>query len=100
MGPDLSLSRIPIRFAYPDLEQSLNALSLMRLGVGLFMKSDANYEAHHVQSALTKAQTDPGLAQRAREQAERIAGRGKTKTGALDRIAAACLEIIGPAGTG
>jgi hypothetical protein len=28
MGPDLALSRIPVRFAYPDLEQSLNATNL------------------------------------------------------------------------
>jgi hypothetical protein len=38
-GPDLSLSRIPIRFMYPDLEQSLNASNLnaavQRQGGGL-----------------------------------------------------------------
>jgi hypothetical protein len=28
MGPDLELSRIPIRFSYPDLEQALNKSSL------------------------------------------------------------------------
>lgn len=28
MGPDLALSRIPVRFTYPDLEQSLNADNL------------------------------------------------------------------------
>lgn len=39
MGPDLALSRIPVRFAYPDLEQSLNAsnlsAALARQGGGL-----------------------------------------------------------------
>jgi hypothetical protein len=38
-GPDLSLSRIPVRFMYPDLEQSLNASNLnaavQRQGGGL-----------------------------------------------------------------
>jgi hypothetical protein len=29
MGPDLSLSRIPVRFTYPDSEQSLNNSNLM-----------------------------------------------------------------------
>jgi Starch-binding associating with outer membrane len=28
MGPDLTLSRIPVRFSYPDLEQSLNKANL------------------------------------------------------------------------
>lgn len=30
MGPDLSLASIPVRFAYPDLEQSLNAANLQQ----------------------------------------------------------------------
>jgi hypothetical protein len=28
MGPDLELSRIPVRFSYPSLEQSLNSANL------------------------------------------------------------------------
>lgn len=50
MGPDLALSTIPIRFAYPDLEQSLNSANLSeavsRQGGGLDLVTPVWWDVH------------------------------------------------------
>lgn len=49
-GPDLALSRIPVRFMYPDLEQSLNKESLdaavARQGGGLDLVTPVWWDVH------------------------------------------------------
>ena len=49
-GPDLTLSRIPVRFKYPDLEQSLNAANLAaavsRQGGGLDLVTPVWWQIH------------------------------------------------------
>ncbi len=50
MGPDLALSRIPVRFIYPDLEQSLNKSNLdaavSRQGGGLDLVTPVWWDAN------------------------------------------------------
>jgi hypothetical protein len=50
MGPDLTVSRIPVRFSYPDTEQSLNKTNLdaaiARQGGGLDLVTPVWWDIH------------------------------------------------------